>query len=87
MEFSGPSSNGRTNGFGPFYEGSNPSGPVIIIGQNMPGFWVNLYHDVEQTTINGYLYCCNTCSNVIRLQEKTDREKCPKCGDVIKEET
>ena len=53
----------------------------------MPGFWVNLYHDVEQTKVNGYLYCCNTCSNVIRLQEKTDREKCPKCGDAIKEET
>lgn len=48
----------------------------------MTGYWITLYNNLAQTKITGYLYCCD-CNNVIRVQAKTDKATCPKCGTAI----
>ena len=77
----GLSSNGRTNGFGPFYGGSNPPGPTM-------GYFINLYNNLAETKVLGYLYCCdaNDCNNVIKVTSKIEKEVCPKCGAKVTEE-
>ena len=51
----------------------------------MSGFWVTLYENLTESKVTGYLYCCNTCTNVIRVKSKTEKQNCPKCGDLIVE--
>ena len=51
----------------------------------MSGHWVTIYKNTAQTEVSGYLYCCNSCNNVIRVQEKTDKTVCPKCNEVVVE--
>lgn len=51
----------------------------------MSGYWVTLYKDFDEREVAGYLYCCSVekCNNVIRVISKTEKEKCPKCGEPV----
>lgn len=52
----------------------------------MSGFWINLYNNLAQTKLSGYLYCCNDCNHIIRVQTKLEDQTCPKCGKKVTED-
>jgi len=52
------------------------------------GYFINLYNNLAETKVLGYLYCCdaNDCNNVIKVTSKIEKEVCPKCGAKVTEE-
>lgn len=57
----------------------------------MSGFWITLYENRWAgirtgviSNITGYLYCCESEDCVVtRVQQKSELEVCPKCGETV----